>query len=94
MSRPNCANGKAFAAFPALLGILHVASPGALHAAEDDNAHQVAAATDNAQRAISKPGAAIDSGKPPIGTPSEVSSETDVRPILKAHCTHCHGEEE
>src|SRR5204862_113339 len=24
----------------------------------------------------------------------EVSFEKDVRPILKAHCTHCHGEEE
>lgn len=25
---------------------------------------------------------------------SEVSFEKEVRPILKAHCTHCHGEEE
>ncbi|WP_265595916.1 PSD1 and planctomycete cytochrome C domain-containing protein [Verrucomicrobium sp. BvORR106] len=25
---------------------------------------------------------------------AEVSFEKDVRPILKAHCTHCHGEEE
>src|SRR6266516_4726811 len=24
----------------------------------------------------------------------DVSFEKDVRPILKAHCTHCHGEEE
>ncbi|MEO6739248.1 MAG: PSD1 and planctomycete cytochrome C domain-containing protein, partial [Chthoniobacteraceae bacterium] len=27
-------------------------------------------------------------------TAQEVSFEKDVRPILKAHCTHCHGEEE
>src|SRR5688572_12354016 len=24
----------------------------------------------------------------------ELTFERDVRPILKAHCTHCHGEEE
>ncbi len=28
------------------------------------------------------------------GAEREVSFEKDVRPILKAHCTHCHGEEE
>ena len=28
------------------------------------------------------------------GAPGELTFEKDVRPILKAHCTHCHGEEE
>ena len=28
------------------------------------------------------------------GAEREVTFEKDVRPILKAHCTHCHGEEE
>jgi Protein of unknown function (DUF1549)/Protein of unknown function (DUF1553)/Planctomycete cytochrome C len=29
-----------------------------------------------------------------LGAPGKVMFEKDVRPILKAHCTHCHGEEE
>ena len=30
----------------------------------------------------------------PLLAAGAVSYETDVRPILKAHCFHCHGEEE
>ena len=27
------------------------------------------------------------------GAEGELTFERDVRPIVKAHCTHCHGEE-
>lgn len=31
---------------------------------------------------------------PAYGAETELTFERDVRPIVKAHCTHCHGEEE